>query len=88
VVDFTYIDVRYMLSENLISKRRYKMITKNKSAFKYEVRQHFKDNSEIPLKSFNSVIDATQYAIDCRKFDPEGTLVVYDLSKDLMVEYF
>lgn len=51
----------------------------------FEVRQHFRDNSERVLKTFDNVIDATQYAIDCRKFNPEGNLLVYDISEKSVI---
>lgn len=51
----------------------------------FEVRQHFRDNSEKLLKTFDNMIDATQYAIDCRKFDPEGNLLVYDTTEKTVI---
>ena len=60
----------------------------SKSDNRFEVRQHFRDNSEKLLKSFNSDIDATQYAIDCRKFAPEGNILVYDIKEKTVIGTF
>ena len=55
---------------------------------RFEIRQHFKDNSEKILKKTNDVIEATQYAIDCRKFNPDGNLLVYDIVEKTIIGTF
>lgn len=61
-------------------------MTKTKN--RYEVRLHRRDNSEEVVFASNNIIEATGHAKDCRQFDPDGSLLVYDLQENYIVEKF
>ena len=56
--------------------------------YRYEVRLHHRDNSEEHVFSSNDIVEATGHALDCRKFGPAGSLLVYDLKEERIVENF
>jgi lysine/ornithine N-monooxygenase len=61
-------------------------MTKTKN--RYEVRLHRRDNSEEFVFSSDDVVEATGHAKDCREFNPDGSLLVYDLVDNKIVEVF
>ena len=61
-------------------------MTKNKN--RYEVRLHRRNNSEEFVFSSDDIVEATGHAKDCRQFDPDGSLLVYDMVENRIVETF
>lgn len=78
----------YLAYQHYFGQHLFRRTIMTKTENRYEVRLHHRNNTEEFVFSSDDIVEATGHAKDCRQFNPDGSLLVYDLKENRIVETF